>query len=137
MNKWLILLLSLLTTFAFAQQESVQVGKHANANVDALSMVLSLLMVLVLIFLAAWVLKKFNVVNKSVSGMKVISSLPLGTKERLVVVQVDNEQLLLGVSGQQITLLKTLEKPLEVNAPMPNELTQSLNAFFNKQKMNK
>ncbi|MGB1198206.1 MAG: flagellar biosynthetic protein FliO [Thalassotalea sp.] len=99
-----------------AQEDTVQVGKHANANLDASSMILSLLMVLALIVISAFILKKFNLTAKSVAGMKVITSLSLGPKERLVVVEVQNQQLLLGVSAQQITLLKTLEEPLSTDS---------------------
>jgi flagellar protein FliO/FliZ len=119
-----------LSADVFAQEEVIEVGKHANPNIDALSMIMSLLMVLVLIIVSAWVLKKFNVVNKSVSGMKVITSLPLGHKEKLVVVQVANEQLLLGVSSQQINLIKTLDEPIELNKPVSQELGQTLNRLF-------
>lgn len=116
----------------FAQEETVEVGKHANPNLDAMSMVLSLLMVLALIVISAWVLKKFNLANKSVSGMQVISSLPLGHKEKLVVVQIAEEQLLLGVSSQQINLIKTLDKPLAINTPITSDLSQTLNRFMAK-----
>jgi flagellar protein FliO/FliZ len=122
---------------AFAQEDTVEVGKHANPNLDAMSMVLSLLMVLALIVVSAWILKKFNLANKSVSGMQVISSLPLGHKEKLVVVQIAEEQLLLGVSGQQINLIKTLDKPLEINSPISSELGQKLNRFIAKKTVNK
>lgn len=119
-----------LSANVFAQEELIEVGKHANPNLDALSMIMSLLMVLVLIIISAWILKKFNVVNKSVSGMKVITTLPLGHKEKLVVVQVANEQLLLGVSAQQINLIKTLDEPIELNKPVSQELGQTFNRLF-------
>ncbi|XQW85848.1 flagellar biosynthetic protein FliO [Thalassotalea piscium] len=117
---------------AVAQEETVQVGKHANTNLDASSMILSLLMVLALIVISAMVLKKFQLTGKSVSGMKVITSLSLGPKERLVVVEVQNQQLLLGVSGQQITLLKTLEEPIVVESGAVNNMNSSLLKFMTK-----
>lgn len=132
MKKIFAVILACSPLFSFAQQKSVEVGKHANVNIDSLSMVMSLLMVLLLIFAAAWLLKKFNVVNKTVSGMQVISSLSLGAKERLVVVQVADEQLLLGVTGQQISLIKKLEEPLPTAQPITNELGQSFNQLFKK-----
>ena len=135
MNRLLILMLTTSPILVQAQEKTVEVGKHANVNIDSFSMILSLLMVLLLIFAAAWILKKFNVVNKSVSGMQVVSSLSLGTKERLVVVQVADEQLLLGVSGQQVSLIKTLEQPLTPDQPLANELGQSLSQFFKKNKI--
>jgi flagellar protein FliO/FliZ len=122
----------LIFSGASIAQETVEVGRHANPNIDAASMIMSLLMVLILIFASAWLLKKFNVVNNSVTGMKVISSLSLGNKEKLIVVQVADEQLLLGVSSQQITLIKVLEQPLEVGAPMTKNFGQTLTKFFTK-----
>lgn len=124
--------LLLASGHVFAQEETIEVGKHANPNLDAMSMIVSLLMVLALIILSAWVLKKFNIANKSVSGMQVIATLPLGHKEKIVVVQVAEEQLLLGVSGQQVNLIKVLDKPLEVGAPLTADFGQTINRFMAK-----
>ncbi|GAA0815648.1 hypothetical protein GCM10009111_14250 [Colwellia asteriadis] len=93
-------------------QDAPQVGKHVMANMDAGSMILSLLMVLALIIVSAFVLKRFNLVQQGGSQLKVITSLSLGAKERVVVVQAGDKQLLLGVTAQQISLLDTLEEPL-------------------------
>ena len=46
--------------------------------------------------------------------LKVVSSLALGTKEKLVVVQVGKEQVLLGITPQNISHLGKLEQPLEI-----------------------
>jgi len=132
MIKFFLSAFTLISFNCFAQEAVVEVGKHANANLDAVSMIMSLLMVLVLIFISAWVLKKFNVVNKTSTGMKVITSLPVGSKEKVIVIQVGEEQLLLGVSAQQVTLLKILDKPLEVATPINLDLSQKFGQFLNK-----
>ena len=90
----------------------VEVGKHVTANMDAMSMILSLLMVLVVIIISAVILKRFQGVRHSINGLKIVTSLHLGAKEKLVVVQAGEKQLLLGVTTQQITLLETLDEPL-------------------------
>ncbi|WP_241242263.1 flagellar biosynthetic protein FliO [Thalassotalea sp. G2M2-11] len=131
MKKLLFLSTLIFSWGCLAQEEAVEVGKHANVNLDAASMIMSLLMVLILIIVSAWLLKKFNLTNNSVAGMKVIANLPLGTKEKLVVVQVGEQQMLLGVSQQQVTLIKTLEQPLEVNSPMTKDVNL-LSHFLNK-----
>lgn len=128
----LILSSILLISWSSVAEEVVEVGKHATPNIDALSMITSLLMVLVLIIASAWVLKKFTMVNRSVSGMKVISSLPLGHKEKLIVVEVGEKQLLLGVSAQSINLIKELDEPLEINTNFTPELSQTISRFFTK-----
>jgi flagellar protein FliO/FliZ len=108
---------------------TVEVGKHVMGNLDAGSMVISLLAVLVAIFIAAWVLKKLQVGGLSVNGLKVVTSLSLGSKERLVVVQVGKKQLLLGVTGQQINILDTLDEPIEIKSGVPIEFSQTLARF--------
>jgi flagellar protein FliO/FliZ len=90
----------------------VEVGKHVAANMDAMSMILSLLMVLVVIIISAVILKRFQGVRHSINGLKIVTSLHLGAKEKLVVVQAGEKQLLLGVTAQQISLLETLDEPL-------------------------
>ncbi|TWX64955.1 flagellar biosynthetic protein FliO [Colwellia sp. C1TZA3] len=108
----------------------VEVGKHVAANMDAMSMILSLLMVLAVIIISAMILKRFQGVSQTHQGLKIVTSLHLGSKEKLVVVQAGDKQLLLGVTTQQITLLETLDKPL-VNAKENNvDFAQSLVKLF-------
>lgn len=128
----LVVGLSSVSMASAAAEAAVEVGKHANTHIDALSMLLSLAMVLVLIFAAAWLLKKFNVVNKSVPGMRVVASLPLGTKERLVVVEVGEQQLLFGISAKGIELIKTLEQPLVHEQNSAQDLAQPFKQLFKK-----
>jgi flagellar protein FliO/FliZ len=108
---------------------TVEVGRHVIGNIDASSMIPSLLAVLVAIIVVAWILKKLQVGGLAVNGLKVVTSLNLGSKERLVVVQVGEKQLLLGVTGQQINLLDTLAEPIEVKTGVPIELSQTFARF--------
>jgi len=112
--------------------ENVEVGRHVMGNIDAGSMIVSLLLVLFAIVIAAWLLKKLQVGTSSVNGLKVVTSLNLGSRERLVVVQVGEKQLLLGITGQQINLLDKLEEPIEVKSGVPIELSQTLARFTRK-----
>jgi flagellar protein FliO/FliZ len=109
--------------------DTVEVGRHVIGNIDAGSMILSLLAVLIAIAIAAWILKKLQVGGISVNGLKVVTSLSLGSKERLVVVQVGKKQLLLGVTAQQINILDTLVEPIEINNGVPLNLSQTLARF--------
>lgn len=118
-------------------KQAPEVGKHVMANADAGSMILSLLMVLALIFISALVLKRFNFTQKNTGQLKVIASLSLGVKERLVVAQVGEQQLVLGVTSQQITLIKSLEKPIISNQPEnTSALTGNVLAFLQKNNFN-
>lgn len=117
---------------AFSQEDSPVVGKHVASNMDATSMILSLLMVLILIFVSALVLKRFQPQIKYAQGLKVVTSLHLGPKEKLIVVQMGDKQLLLGVTAHQVTLIDTLDEPLEVGSPVTAEMGQSFLQLFNR-----
>jgi len=81
-------------------------------------MVLALLMVLALILGMAWLLRRLSGLGglQGPDGLRTIASLSVGPKERVLIVQAGEAQLLVGVTAQQITLLHQLEKPLPVPA---------------------
>lgn len=116
-------------------QPTPKVGKHVMANMNPASMILSLFLVLGLIIICALILKRFNLSQQSVSHLKVVSTLRLGTKERLIVVQVGEQQLLLGVTNQQITLLETLAEPLTKQTISTGDLPKNILSFLSSKKV--
>ncbi|QOL15124.1 flagellar biosynthetic protein FliO [Dickeya dianthicola] len=66
--------------------------------------------VLLLILLVAWLLRKLGIAPqvKNSNVMKVVSSCAVGQRERIVIVEIDDTWLVLGVTTQQITHLHTL-----------------------------
>ncbi|NMP32920.1 flagellar biosynthetic protein FliO [Thalassotalea sp. M1531] len=127
----------LMSPLAWTQESMVDapvVGKHvASNNLDVVSMLLSLCAVLALIVVAASLLKKFQLGPVANKDLKVVTSLNLSAKERLVVVEVDKKQLLLGVTAHNISVLKELETPLKSAQPFPADLTGSLTKILKKQ----
>ena len=91
----------------------------AGANPPSLtSWLLSSLMVIGLILVLGFLLKKSKIAQVMGGGqMKVIATLPLGYKEKLMVVKVGDQQLLIGVTPQQVNFLYRLEQPLDENQP--------------------
>ena len=75
-------------------------------------LVLGLLAVIALILLLAWLVRRVNLLPGQRSGMQVVAVLPLGQRERAVLVQVGEQQLLLGVGNGQVTLLERFEQPV-------------------------
>lgn len=78
------------------------------------SWALSSLLVIGVILVLGWVLRRLR--GAALLGgsrqLKILASLALGQRERVVVVQVGEEQWLLGVTAQQISGLGKLEQPL-------------------------
>ncbi|ACX87663.1 flagellar biosynthetic protein FliO [Pectobacterium parmentieri WPP163] len=66
--------------------------------------------ILLFILLIAWLARKLGFVPQTKQNklLKVVSSCPIGQRERVVIVEVDNTWLVLGVTAQQITPLHTL-----------------------------
>lgn len=89
---------------------------------SVVSIFLSLLLVIGIIFALAYVMRRFNVGVTGNNQMKVVASMVAGTKEKIIVIQVGEEQHLIGVTSQQISHLSKLEKNLETspNVTMPS-----------------
>lgn len=75
-----------------------------------------LALVLILIVVIAWVVRKFGLMPQSAHNrlLKTVSHCQVGQRERVVIVEVEETWLVLGVTPQNITLLLTLPaKPTE------------------------
>ncbi|MDD9154770.1 flagellar biosynthetic protein FliO [Aliivibrio sp. S4TY2] len=100
-------------------------------NVDLAATLGSLIFVIALILFFAWLLKRMRfpgVTGSPGSNMSIVKQLPVGTKERVAVVQVGEEQFLIGITSQNINMLSKLEKPLDVGestlTPFSTQLSQ-------------
>lgn len=68
---------------------------------------LSLALVVALIALCAWLLRRFGGAQLGNGGqLQLLASLPLSQRERLALVEVDGRRLLLGIAPGQVSLLK-------------------------------
>ncbi len=73
--------------------------------------VLSLLLVLGVVALVAWLLKRVQLPQQGAGRqLKVVSSIAVGQRERVVVVEVRDTWLVLGVAAGQVRTLHTLPK---------------------------
>ncbi|MEC5318485.1 flagellar biosynthetic protein FliO [Brenneria populi subsp. brevivirga] len=76
--------------------------------------------ILLLILFIAWLVRKLGFAPQAKQNklLKSISSCPVGQRERVVIVEVEDTWLVLGVTAQQITPLHTLPaRPIDnVNA---------------------
>lgn len=73
---------------------------------QALQVVLGLAVVLALIGLTAWASRRLHGFKPHGRGrIRVLEALPLGTRERLLLVEVDDTRVLLGLSAGRIATL--------------------------------
>jgi len=105
--------IGVLAAAAPAAAKATQVGAHAPSAPGMFGAVFALLMVLGLIVGLGWLLKRMPGSSfRSAEGLKIVANLPLGAKERVVVVEVNGQQLLLGVTAGGINTLHQLPEPL-------------------------
>lgn len=85
----------------------------------ATQIALGLLVVLLLMFFLAWLAKRLRLVPGAMASggaIKVLAVLQLGNREKILLVQVGDQQLVLGVTSHQITCLHQLEEPIKSTA---------------------
>ncbi len=96
---------ALAATVAHAQ---VQAAPPA-AGPSLTPLLLGMLLVLALIPAAAWVLRRSGLAQSGAAGgLRIVAQLPLGPRDRLVIVEAGDRRWLLGVSASGIRRLGTL-----------------------------
>jgi flagellar protein FliO/FliZ len=78
---------------------------------SVLQVILSLLLVLAAIVLVGWILKRINLPQQGAgNALKVISGVAVGQRERIVLVEVNDTWLVVGVAPGQVNALHTMPK---------------------------
>jgi flagellar protein FliO/FliZ len=98
---------------------------------SVVQVIVSLLLVLAAVMAVAWFLKRINHPNQgALSALKVISGIAVGQRERIVLVEVNDTWLVVGVAPGQVNALHTMPKGSipegdSTNGAMPERSFQS------------
>jgi len=129
---WLWCVLLLQTGFAFAETkvDAAEIGGSVTQPSEYFGqIVISLVLVLLIIFISAWLLRRYGRFPGVAEGnLKVLGALSVGQRERILLLKVGNEQILVGVTSSRISRLHQLEEPVEVkdNVPVSSQFSQRL-----------
>ncbi len=94
-------------------------------------MFVGLLVVLALIGLLAWLFKKFGIYTTNQSGLiKILASASVGPKERIVLTEINDTWLVLGVASGHVNLLHSISKSEIVASPV--SASEEKNSFSTK-----
>lgn len=86
---------------------------------SVLHMLVSMALVVAFFFLVAWMLRRWGRLATSGSGvLRLIAVRSLGPRERIVLLQVGDEQLLVGVAPGRIQTLHVMRQPVDVVPPV-------------------
>ncbi|MET0028022.1 MAG: flagellar biosynthetic protein FliO [Candidatus Thiodiazotropha sp.] len=107
-------------------QKSVGVKVSPMGTESLLSTFGGLILVLAVIFAAAWLFRRYTQLPVGGKGMvRVLGGASVGSRERVVVVEVDETRLVLGVSPGQVRTLHTFEPR---NEPFRQQLDETVKA---------
>lgn len=112
-----------------ADSEKTAQAYQPSVATDIEQVAISLAVVLLLIFILAWLVKRFapGAARMGNRDMRVLSVLTLGGKERLMLVDVAGQQMVLGVSAAGIQCLHVFEEP-----PLKAAQTEEAGSQFSK-----
>lgn len=103
--------LSVLLLPAFARAAE---SARPELGSSVLRLVLGFALVLGLLFLTLWLLKKLSVPRGGAGNLvRVVSAAAVGPRERVVLVDIGGKRLVLGVAPGQVTLLDTQAPPAD------------------------
>lgn len=107
-----------------------------NSQDQLIQVSLALAAVLLLIYAIAWLIKRKQVVHGfSNIPMKTVGVLPMGVKEKIILVDVGGKQILLGMTAYNINTLATFDDPIvEDKNITTTSFSDKLKSILNQQK---
>jgi len=123
----------LITSVASAEEKLAPVDPLSASNI--VNMLMGLGLVLAIIFFMAWIVRRMG--GMQVMGsqkIKLLGGMTLGAREKVVLVQIENKRLVLGVAQGQVNTLHVLdgeyeedEKPaIDSASPFKDKFLQAL-----------
>lgn len=106
------------------------------SGTDVLSLIFGLFMVLFTIVAVVWLIKRFGRMSfTNHNQMQIIAAMNLGAREKLLLLQIGEKQILLGATATSIRTLHVLDQPLsspEPIEPFSNTLAKKIKTMLNK-----
>jgi flagellar protein FliO/FliZ len=87
------------------------------AAANLFQLLFGLIVVLIAIGVTAFLLRRLGRLPQGPGALRVLAGLSLGARERAVLIQVGDKQILLGVAPGRVQTLHVLERPVDTAAP--------------------
>jgi flagellar protein FliO/FliZ len=102
---------------AAAAQAAAPAAAAPSATAGLLQVLISLVFILAVIVALAWLATRLRLTPRTAStALKVLADVPVGQKERVVLVKVGDAQALVGVGADGVRSLQLLERSVEIPA---------------------
>ena len=112
-------------------QAAAPVAAAAPSPAGMLQVTFGLLLVVGLLFTVAWSMKKMGAGKHAAAGaVKVVGGVSVGNRERILVVEVADQWIVVGVAAGSITALSTMPKQVGVELSPPLPLAKNFSAWL-------
>jgi flagellar protein FliO/FliZ len=136
LNAVIALVVSAQCNLAHAVINSPVSPSPSSPTLDLLQVILSLILILGLIIGAAWFAKRFMLSHGQTGAtIKILGGANLGGRERVMLLEVADQWIIVGVAPGQVNTLATMPRQTLPNAP--NNAQPAAFATWLKQKMDK
>jgi flagellar protein FliO/FliZ len=122
-----------------AEEEAATAAATATGSApDTLATMLTLgvgvLAVIAIIFGCAWIVRRMSgMTGGNTRAMKVVSVMPMGTRERIALIDVGGKQILIGVPPQAIRTLHVFDEPVVTpGEPVSGDFARKLQGMIGK-----
>lgn len=122
----------------WAEEVAAPAGEAARNAPDTVGTVMSLglglLAVVAVIYGCAWLIRRMSgMTGMNNSAIKVVSVLAIGARERIALVEVGGQQILLGITPSTIRTLQVFEEPVvDAANPPSSEFARRLQGMIGK-----
>jgi flagellar protein FliO/FliZ len=102
-------------TFAMSSPFALAADNSAPTPVavNPLNLILGLLFLLAIVVGGWWIVRRAGGLQiKQNSGLRIVAAISVGPRERVVLIELAGEQMLLGVAPGQVNLLHRFEEPV-------------------------
>lgn len=120
-------MINVMVLLASAPAANMSTLPGASPISDIFKLLAGLAAVLLLMAGLAWLIKNNPIIRKASHNkvVRVIGGVPVGARERVVVLEVGDQWLIVGVTAQQVTRLGQMPQATEINAGEPEVAPQS------------
>lgn len=118
MNKLLRFLLPLLISLpAWAEQATAELPEvDPVSSAYLLKLTGGLVLIVIVIFGLAWLMKKMQLTQHANNGLiQIVSAISVGQRDRIALIQVGEEQILVGLTPGRIQKLHALNRPVDAD----------------------
>lgn len=123
-------------TLKQAKIPSESVLTQSLSGTDLLELIFGLLFVLATIVVVVWLIKRIGRLNHtSNKQMHIVAAMNLGAREKIILIQVGEQQILIGATPTSINKLHILDQPLiepDPVEPFSQALSEKLKNFLGK-----